>query len=107
MGICASKSTGDGAVVTSVPEQAGKNSGGTGTTADDGKPQPMIFAIMRNGHEVIRDGVKEFQKKLRSGDVDDAAMYWTDLSRWLDLHKLLEEGNGSKTPKGFFRYVLD
>ena len=120
MGICASKDTSEDAVVadakSSSPAKTSDAAAAAAAPSSDSKPKPMIFAIMRNGHEVIRDGVKEFQSKLRAaggsggggGDLDDVAKYWMDLHRWLDMHKLLEEGKNTgsnQTPKGFFLYV--
>jgi len=105
MGICASKRNSTDAVSKSMSQEQAPAEQAVSTNNDAGQPQ--VFAIMRMGHEVIRDGVKELQSKLKSRDAEAAAKYWLDLSRWLDMHKLLEEGTGSnKTPKGFFR-VLD
>eukprot|EP00526_Cylindrotheca_closterium_P019637 CAMPEP_0113629792 /NCGR_PEP_ID=MMETSP0017_2-20120614/15471_1 /TAXON_ID=2856 /ORGANISM="Cylindrotheca closterium" /LENGTH=228 /DNA_ID=CAMNT_0000540215 /DNA_START=150 /DNA_END=839 /DNA_ORIENTATION=- /assembly_acc=CAM_ASM_000147 len=72
------------------------------------KPKPMIFAIMRNGHEVIRGDSLDVKEKLEAGDVDAAKKLWSDMRKWETIHASMEEGNskGESTPKGFF-YILD
>ena len=73
------------------------------------KPKPMLFAIMRNGHEVIRGGMRDLTSAVdRCVDLGLVARQWKDLLKWTRLHAAMEEGtttgNGT-TPKGFFRYV--
>ena len=71
------------------------------------KPKPMIFAIMRNGHEVIRGSVIDVQNHLDREHLDDAIESYHRLHKWMEMHKLMEEGNRDNvTPKGFFS-ILD
>jgi hypothetical protein len=73
------------------------------------KPRPRVFALMRNGHEVIRGGVADIDDALAASDVDvpHVRLLWQKLSRWMDLHMKMEEGSGEpeKSPLGMFRYV--
>jgi len=67
------------------------------------KPKPMIFAIMRNGHEVIRGSIIDVQDHLDKEHLDDAIEAYHRLHKWMEMHKLMEEGNrDNMTPKGFF-----
>ena len=90
---------------------------GTSTTSVDKnknnnnkKPtRPMVFAIMRNGHEVIRGGMKDIQTALDEHRVEEAMDIYLQLDKWMKLHFLMEEGRpgsaGDTTPMGMFRYV--
>mmetsp|Transcript_1029 Transcript_1029/g.2432 ORF Transcript_1029/g.2432 Transcript_1029/m.2432 type:complete len:273 (-) Transcript_1029:365-1183(-) len=70
-------------------------------------PTPRIFALMRNGHEVLRGSMEDITALLEKGDADAAAETYLRFERWMNLHKLMEEGNGSsESPRGFFA-VLD
>ncbi|GFH60244.1 hypothetical protein CTEN210_16720 [Chaetoceros tenuissimus] len=70
-------------------------------------PKPMVFALMRNGHEVIRGTVREVEDFLEAGDVEQAIMSYKNLMKWMNLHLRMEEGNrDGVTPMGFFA-VLD
>ena len=72
----------------------------------DANPKPMIFAIMRNGHEVIRGAMMDI-RRLLDGDCDytTAKHEWELLSRWQNLHAAMEEGCGrpNQGPIGFFK----
>jgi len=79
------------------------------------QPQPQIFAILRNGYEVMRGNMVEIQNHLDAGEerLDDAVEMYRRLHKWADMHKLMEEGRpdmntnaGESSPKGFFA-VLD
>lgn len=71
------------------------------------KPKPQIFAIMRNGHEVIRGGMIEVQTALDKDDISAAKEAWDKLMKFQLLHARMEEGNGNdETPLGFFK-ILD
>ncbi|GAX10189.1 hypothetical protein FisN_3Lh384 [Fistulifera solaris] len=89
------------------------------------KPEPQIFAIMRNGHEVIRGGMLDMKEAIDNDDIQTAKEVWQKLHKWTEIHKRMEEGKepetegcgcfqslfgGSKTKKpspcGFFQ-VLD
>lgn len=68
------------------------------------KPQPQIFAIMRNGHEVLRGGMTEVQTALDKDDMESAKEEWRQLMKWQVLHARMEEGDGNDgTPRGFFK----
>mmetsp|Transcript_22344 Transcript_22344/g.62330 ORF Transcript_22344/g.62330 Transcript_22344/m.62330 type:complete len:270 (-) Transcript_22344:340-1149(-) len=70
-------------------------------------PNPMIFALMRNGHEVLRGAMADVSEHLDNGDAEAAAATYLKFERWMGLHKRMEEGNGSpETPRGFFA-ILD
>lgn len=72
------------------------------------KPRPMIFAIMRNGHEVIRGSMKDIETAVDADDIEEAMKIYGKLEKWMMVHKLMEEGHANSTasPKGMFR-VLD
>lgn len=68
------------------------------------KPRPMIFAIMRNGHEVIRGSMRDVQAALDKGDFDEAKVTWDKLEKWSVMHMLMEEGtDGEGSPIGLFK----
>lgn len=71
------------------------------------KPKPQVFAIMRNGHEVLR-GLSVDITALFADDTTtcaDVAAVWNKFIRWMQLHALMEDGASDKG-KGFFA-VLD
>jgi len=72
------------------------------------KPSPQIFAIMRNGHEVIRGDSRDVRELLVAGDAAGAKQRWEDMRKWETLHAFMEEGTtkGESSPLGFF-HVLD
>eukprot|EP00547_Thalassionema_nitzschioides_P005887 CAMPEP_0194201482 /NCGR_PEP_ID=MMETSP0156-20130528/1736_1 /TAXON_ID=33649 /ORGANISM="Thalassionema nitzschioides, Strain L26-B" /LENGTH=218 /DNA_ID=CAMNT_0038926679 /DNA_START=297 /DNA_END=949 /DNA_ORIENTATION=- len=84
----------------------------------DENPRPMIFALMRNGHEVIRGAMvdisEEIDTQMSRGDKADADKIiemWNALHAWEGMHKTMEEGKGVKgsqktSPVGFFE-ILD
>ena len=79
-----------------------------GATTAGEKPKPMIFALMRNGHEVIRGAQRDMKKTLESGDLNKFANEWSDFGKWEAEHARMEEGCGQdKTRRGFSRYVAD
>eukprot|EP00977_Amphora_coffeiformis_P028101 scaffold34695_cov266-Amphora_coffeaeformis.AAC.2 len=72
----------------------------------DVNPKPMVFALMRNGHEVIRGAMRDLKLLLDAEcDYATAKHEWELLSRWQDLHKAMEEGCGKpgESPMGFFK----
>ena len=70
----------------------------------DEKPKPQIFAIMRNGHEVIRGGMVDCKEAIDSDDIDMFQSSWEKLVKFESMHKTMEEGNGTDdSPKGFFK----
>ena len=72
----------------------------------DANPSPMVFALMRNGHEVIRGAMRDLQRALAAGcDYATARHEWELLSRWQTLHAAMEEGCGTpgQSPLGFFQ----
>lgn len=58
------------------------------------KPQPHVFALMRNGHEVLRGAMLNLEQIVASPDEDVSkfAASWTDFKRWQALHANMEEG---------------
>jgi hypothetical protein len=52
----------------------------------DDKPMPQIFAILRNGHEVIRGDAKDLQEKLEKGDIKAAKKIWEDMRKYVILY---------------------
>mmetsp|Transcript_14547 Transcript_14547/g.20747 ORF Transcript_14547/g.20747 Transcript_14547/m.20747 type:complete len:252 (+) Transcript_14547:70-825(+) len=73
------------------------------------KPNAIVFALMRNGHEVIRGNMKDIQEHLNAGQLDNAINSYQKLHKWMNMHKLMEEGYDgeySTSPKGLFA-VLD
>ena len=70
----------------------------------DEKPKPQIFAIMRNGHEVIRGGMVDCKEAIVDGDFEAAQSLWEKLVKFESMHKTMEEGDGTdESPKGFFK----
>lgn len=57
------------------------------------KPEPQIFAIMRNGHEVIRGSMLDMKDAIEKDDMETAKDIWQKLHKWSSLHKRMEEGN--------------
>lgn len=67
----------------------------------------MVFAIMRNGHEVIRGTMIDVEEFIQAGEWGKAYNAYSQLAKWEGMHKLMEEGNqNDQTPKGVFS-VLD
>ena len=66
-------------------------------------PQPLVFGIIRTGHEVIRARLKDIERSLVSGDLDLALAEWKKARKWFHTHLLLELGNGESI--GFLRYA--
>lgn len=89
---------------TSPPSSSSPSSGPSGEVE---QPKPQIFALMRNGHEVIRGDSRDVKERLEAGDVVGAKELWENMRKWEDLHARTEEGtsNGSTTPKGFFHIL--
>jgi hypothetical protein len=67
------------------------------------KPRPEIFAILRNGHEVIRGATPHVKYAIGEADFEGALELWKYLARWKKMHTSMEEGNDNC--KGFFWYV--
>lgn len=66
-------------------------------------PKPQIFAIMRNGHEVLRGAMQDCSNCASQGDemnLNEFAKRWGDFTRWQNIHANMEE----ETPaaSGFF-----
>ena len=81
------------------------------STATTAVIKPQIFAIMRNGHEVIRGNMVEVQRAIESQDLPSVVHHWNNLQRFTHIHQTMEEGceNNNKkkknegAPKGFFK----
>ena len=63
------------------------------------KPEPQLFAIMRNGHEVIRGSMLDMKAAIDKNDMKTAKEVWKNLHHWTILHKRMEEGKGPE-PEG-------
>mmetsp|Transcript_15261 Transcript_15261/g.16936 ORF Transcript_15261/g.16936 Transcript_15261/m.16936 type:complete len:220 (+) Transcript_15261:188-847(+) len=67
----------------------------------------MIFALMRNGHEVIRGAMRDLNEFIENEDMQASKELWEKLMKWSAMHMKMEEGNGSEeSPVGFF-HLLD
>lgn len=87
-----------------VPTRNGQSSANVAASVE--KPKPQIFAIMRNGHEVIRGGMLEVKQAIANDDTAGARVAWEKLSKFQVMHKTMEEGDGTgESPMGFFKYV--
>jgi hypothetical protein len=96
MGVCGSKDASSAPPPAMAPAPAPATEAPAPAKAE--KPAPQIFAIMRNGHEVIRGAMKECD-----ASCDNLAVFttnWNNFKHWMDLHALMEDGNESG--KGFF-----
>jgi len=83
----------------------------------DEKPRPMIFALMRDGHEVIRGAMEDISEEIATqtskgdyADADKIIEMWNDLHAWEGMHKTMEEGKGVKgspktSPVGLFELL--
>eukprot|EP00041_Stephanoeca_diplocostata_P009213 m.140170 g.140170 ORF g.140170 m.140170 type:complete len:65 (+) comp17652_c0_seq4:260-454(+) len=51
------------------------------------KPQPQVFALMRNGHEVLRGAMRNLEDIVAGPDedVEKFSSDWTDFKRWQAL----------------------
>lgn len=79
-----------------VPEQPEKQE----------KPRPRIFAIMRNGHEVIRGVQRDLKELIEKDDYDGALELWKKHMKWMFVHMTMEDGNGSEgSPMGMFKLL--
>ena len=94
-------------LATPATEAPEKPAAAAASASSPDKPRPMVFAIMRNGHEVIRGSMKDIQAAVDAQNMDEAMETYGKLDKWMHLHKLMEEGhpNSTETPMGMFRYV--
>lgn len=60
--------------------------------APEDKPRPMVFAIMRNGHEVIRSNMADIEDFIDAGEWSQAYHSYHLLQKWEGTHKLMEKG---------------
>jgi hypothetical protein len=68
------------------------------------KPKPMIFALMRNAHEVIRGAQRDLKEAIENDDLKGAKIIHEKLIRFTMMHMWMEEGSGTdKSPIGMFR----
>jgi len=54
--------------------------------------KPQVFAIMRNGHEVIRGASRDLHALAEQGDAKAFAALWKELQQWEKLHAQMEDG---------------
>eukprot|EP00527_Entomoneis_sp_CCMP2396_P005948 CAMPEP_0198140252 /NCGR_PEP_ID=MMETSP1443-20131203/3449_1 /TAXON_ID=186043 /ORGANISM="Entomoneis sp., Strain CCMP2396" /LENGTH=265 /DNA_ID=CAMNT_0043802625 /DNA_START=233 /DNA_END=1030 /DNA_ORIENTATION=- len=70
------------------------------------KPRPLIFAIMRNGHEVIRGAERDLKELIEKGDLEGAAELWEKHKRWMFVHMKMEDGTETEgSPMGMFKLL--
>jgi hypothetical protein len=68
------------------------------------KPKPMIFALMRNAHEVIRGAQRDLKEAIEKGDLNSARILHEKLMKFTMMHMWMEEGSGTdKSPIGMFK----
>jgi hypothetical protein len=68
------------------------------------KPKPMIFALMRNAHEVIRGAQRDLKQEIEKGDLESAKIIHGKLIKFTMMHMWMEEGSGTdKSPIGMFK----
>lgn len=56
------------------------------------KPKPMVFAIMRNGHEVLRGNLRDMTAALQESNTASFAEQWANFLRWGKIHAAMEDG---------------
>lgn len=64
------------------------------------KPDPIPFAIMRNGHEVIRGLMVEIDQAVKEKNEFNFSQLWKTFKTWMIHHANMEDGVGKI--KGFF-----
>lgn len=98
---CAQSSAAASSEVKKAPEKQANNK--SSDQAPE-KPRPLIFAIMRNGHEVIRGALRDLKDALDNGDLTKAKEIWPKFYKWQNVHHDMEEGNGKEgSPRGMFK----
>lgn len=65
------------------------------------KAKPVVMAIMRNGHEVLRGGMQECLSAVVQKDMDAFSSEWAKLMEWQRVHACMEEGREG-VAQGFF-----
>merc|ERR1712232_1200260 len=68
---------------------------------EEEKAKPMVFALMRNGHEVIRGLGVDLNEAAEKKDLETFTKTWKTLSKWIKIHANMEDGVEGKS-KGFF-----
>jgi hypothetical protein len=108
MGCTQSTASRDAAVKSTPPEVAPPAAAPAVSPAKaaDGKqqeekPKPQVFALMRNGHSVIREAQVDIRAAIEKEDYATAKDTWEKLCKWSDIHMIMEEGNDKGV--GFFR----
>lgn len=75
--------------------------------------RPEVFALMRNGHEVLRGAMKDLSDALVLPNKEKAdskkavalfAQQWADFMRWQTIHMRMEEGETGKA-EGVFKML--
>jgi hypothetical protein len=52
----------------------------------------QVFAIMRNGHEVIRGASQDLHAMAEQDNAGEFSSLWSELRRWEALHAQMEDG---------------
>lgn len=69
------------------------------------RPRPLIFAIIRNGHEVVRGRLRDVEIDLLQKEYDLAEAEWRHLKIWFfQWHRKMELGSDDHL--GFLSYVF-
>ncbi|KAL7570916.1 hypothetical protein ACA910_002549 [Epithemia clementina (nom. ined.)] len=79
-------------VYKAPPEAAVAGNNDDDDNYSSGKPRPLIFAIIRNGHEVVRGRLKDVEGYLQSNELELAEAEWRHLKTWFNLHRKMELG---------------
>lgn len=70
------------------------------------KPRPLVFALMRNAHEVIRGAMVECNQQLDNDNLEGFKECWENLKKFEEMHMHMEEGLTDVAP-GFFSILND
>jgi hypothetical protein len=54
------------------------------------KPKPLIFALMRNAHEVIRGAQRDLKQEIEKGDLESAKILHEKLIKFTMMHMWME-----------------
>jgi hypothetical protein len=68
------------------------------------QPKPLVFSLMRNGHEVIRGLARDCEDALAADQVETFKATYQKLRKWEDIHADMEDGIDG-VAKGFFQIL--
>eukprot|EP00405_Crypthecodinium_cohnii_P014427 CAMPEP_0206459634 /NCGR_PEP_ID=MMETSP0324_2-20121206/24290_1 /ASSEMBLY_ACC=CAM_ASM_000836 /TAXON_ID=2866 /ORGANISM="Crypthecodinium cohnii, Strain Seligo" /LENGTH=260 /DNA_ID=CAMNT_0053931217 /DNA_START=68 /DNA_END=850 /DNA_ORIENTATION=- len=92
------------APVSAVPPaaEAAKPAAAPAAAEPGAKPVPQIFAIMRNGHEVIRGAMRDCTALLDKDDMEGYLKRYAEFMKWMNVHAEMEDGKEGIAPGFFF-----